>query len=183
MSLALASRYANALLDVVLASKERIEPQAVISQLRSLEALVASSPDFRNVLQSPAVPLKKKNAVMGRLCDMLAMDRLVRNFVFIVVRKRRGSLFPLIRGAIERLLDERTGIMKAEVSSAVDLSPGSKAAVEAQLARIAGKSVRCQYSVDAGLLGGVLARMGSTLYDGSVRGQLDALRRKLAGGI
>lgn len=179
MSLAIASHYANALADVVLGSKGAIQPQAVLEQLKELEATIQGSHDLRNVLASPAVPMSKKGTLISRICEQLGMDRLVRNFVYIVVRNRRSSLLAQIRTSFETALDERTGLVKAEVSSASSLSAEAQSALEAQLARMTGKRVRCQYHVDPTLLGGVVASIGSTVYDGSVRGQLEVLRRKL----
>ncbi|MBL8232997.1 MAG: ATP synthase F1 subunit delta [Bryobacterales bacterium] len=179
MSLAIASHYANALADVVLNSKGAIQPQTVLEQLKALESTIQGSHDLRNVLSSPAVPMSKKGALVNRICEMLGMDRLVRNFVYIVVRNRRSALLALIRTSFESALDERTGLVKAEVSSAAPLSGDAQAALEAQLANMTGKRVRCHYSVDHALIGGVVASIGSKIYDGSVRGQLEALRRKL----
>lgn len=182
MSLAVSNRYANALVDVVIGSKGSVEPQQVVSQLHALELAFQSSIDLRNVILSPAVALNQKNKVMGRICEQLGMHRLVRNFVFLVVRNRRAHLFPQMRAAFERGLDARTGVAKADISSASELKDASRAALEAQLARLTGKRVRANYSVDPALLGGAVARIGSTIFDGSVRGQLDALRRKLTAG-
>lgn len=183
MSLAVSNRYANALVDVVIGSKGAVEPQQVVSQLHALEQTIQSSGDLRNVILSPAVTLQQKNKVMGRICDQLGMHRLVRNFVFVVVRNRRAHLFPQMRAAFERGLDARMGVVKADISSAAELKDAARATLEAQLARLTGKRVRAQYSVDPALLGGAVARIGSTIYDGSVRGQLDTLRRKLTAGV
>ncbi len=180
MSLAVASRYANALADVVLGSKGAIDPQTVVSQLRSLDSVITSSAELRNVLQSPAVSTTHKAKVISRLAGSLSMEQVVRNFVNLVVRNRRGGLLPQMRAAFEKILDERSGTVKVEVTSAVELSGGAKAQLEAELARHTGRAVRCAYSTDPALLGGLVARIGSLVYDGSVRGQLESLRRKLA---
>lgn len=182
MSLAVSNRYANALVDVVISSKGAVEPHQVLAQLQALESAIQSSPDLRSVLISPAVTLTQKNKVMGRICEQLGMHRLVRNFVFLVVRNRRARLFPQMRAAFERGLDARMGVVKADVASAAELQEGSRANLEAQLARLTGKRVRAHYSVDPALLGGAVARIGSTIFDGSVRGQLETLRRKLSAG-
>jgi F-type H+-transporting ATPase subunit delta len=179
MSIAVATRYANALVDAVLASKEEIEPRAVAAQLGAIADMIRDSADLRNVLNSPAIPVEKKNAVMGKLAEAAGMGKLARNFVSIVVRKRRANLFSQIRVAFERTLDERTGVLEAKIASASALSEASQQALEAQLSRLTGKKVRATYSINPDLLGGVTARIGSTVYDGSVRGQLESLRRKL----
>lgn len=183
MSLAVSNRYANALVDVVIGPKGDVQPEQVVEQLQALEVAMQSSPDLRNVLLSPAVTLAQKNKVMGKICERLGMHRLVRNFVFLVVRNRRAHLFPQMRAAFERGLDARMGVVKADISSAAELKDGARAGLEAQLARLTGKRVRAQYSVDPALLGGAVARIGSTIFDGSVRGQLYTLRRKLSAGV
>ncbi|MBL8179546.1 MAG: ATP synthase F1 subunit delta [Bryobacterales bacterium] len=182
MSLAVSNRYANALVDVVIGSKGAVEPQQVVGQLQALESAIQSSTDLRTVILSPAVTLGQKNRVMGRICDQLGMHRLVRNFVFLVIRNRRAHLLPQMRAAFEQGLDARMGVVKADISSAAELKDAARASLEAQLARLTGKRVRAQYSVDPALLGGAVARIGSTIFDGSVRGQLDTLRRKLSAG-
>lgn len=182
MSLAAATRYANALVDVVMSSQGSMEPAAIAGNLRDIEAAVAGSNELRSVLITPAISPTQKKAVMGRICDMLDVHPLVRNFVFIVVRNRRSGLFPQIRDAFERLLDERTGMARAEISSASELNPALRPVLEAQLSRLTGKHVKCSYTIDPALLGGVVARIGSTVYDGSVRGQLETLRRELSTG-
>lgn len=179
MSLAVATRYATALVDAILASKGEAEPRAVAGQLGTLADLIRDSADLRNVLHSPAIPTEKKNAVMAKLAESIGMGRMLRNFVAIVVRKRRSNLFGQIRAAFEKVLDERMGVLEAKVASASPMSDASQQALEAQLSRLTGKKVRATYSVDPDLLGGVTARIGSTVYDGSVRGQLESLRRKL----
>ncbi|MBI4904260.1 MAG: ATP synthase F1 subunit delta [Acidobacteria bacterium] len=182
MSLAVASRYANALADVVLDSKNGVEPASALASLRSLEQIIQESKALHHALLSPAVTVAQKHRVMGRLCDGLPVHLLVRNFIFIVVRNRRANLFPLICETLERLLEERQGLSRAQVTSAATLSDASRASLEAQLSRLTGKRIRCNYSVNPDLLGGMVARIGSTVYDGSVRGQLEGLRRKLVVG-
>ncbi|HUQ91352.1 MAG TPA: ATP synthase F1 subunit delta [Bryobacteraceae bacterium] len=182
MSLAVATRYANALAGAVIDSKGSLEPAAAVEQLRSLENAIESSHELRNALISPAIEFTRKKAIAGRLCDIIGMNRLVRNFVFIVVRNRRAGLLPQIREAFERQMDERVGVVRAEVASAFELTPPSREGLEAQLSRFTGKRVRAHYTVDGSLVGGVVARIGSTVYDGSVRGRLETLRRKLSAG-
>lgn len=182
MSLAVSNRYASALVEVVNRSQGAIPPEQAVEQLRALEDAIEQCSDLRHVLLSPAVTLRQKNHVMERICEKLGMHRLLRNFIFIVVRNRRAHLLGQMRIAFERGLDESLGIVQADVASAAEISPASRSGLEAQLARLTGKRVRARYSVDAALLGGAVARIGSTIFDGSVRGQLESLRRKLAAG-
>jgi F-type H+-transporting ATPase subunit delta len=179
MSLAVANRYARAFTDLVLAPNSGIGAGAAIEQIRSFEELVESSTELRNVLLSPAVPPARKRAVIGRFAESAGLARPVRNFLYVVVDRRRISLLPQIRQACQALLDERMGILRTSVMSARPIDAAQQGKLQGELAGLTGKQVRCEYSVDEDLLGGLVARIGSTVYDGSVRGQLDALRRKL----
>jgi len=107
------------------------------------------------------------------------VDEKVRNFVFVVIDHRRAGDFPSIVDAFELLLDERMGMIAANIRSARDLTEMERLAIEAQVSRLSGKKAKLKFSTDSALIAGVLARVGSTVYDGSVRGQLERLRTKL----
>jgi F-type H+-transporting ATPase subunit delta len=179
MSLAVASRYARALVDVATAQDAAVDPRQVAEQLNAFDATLRSSGDLRNILLSPAVAPARKRAVVGRLGETLGMARLVRNFLFVVIDHRRIEMLDEIRAAFETALDERMGVVRADVASAAPMTDAEEQAIAAQLARLSGKRVRPEFAVDGNLIGGVTARIGSTIYDGSVRGQLQALRRKM----
>lgn len=175
---AVAARYAKALVDVITANKE-IDPAAILSQLRSVEELIAGSEDLKNALASPAVAPSRKRAVMKRLLEPMGVDPRVQNFVFVVIDHRRAGQFDDIVDGFEKLLDERLGFVSAEIRSAQELNDGQKASLEQQVSRLAGKQAKLKFSTDPDLIAGVVARVGSTVYDGSVRGQLERLRTKL----
>ena len=179
MPSAISSRYAKALADAVLAPGSRTDPREALTQLRAFEQLVHSSPEFRNVLLSPAVPTVRKRAVIARFVPIVPLSTLVRNFLYVVVDRRRGDLLGEMSTAFESALDERMGVVRAEVHSAVPLDEGQQAALGQELSKVANKQVRCEFFVDPSLIGGVVARMGSTVYDGSVRTQLETLRERL----
>jgi len=175
----IASRYASALVDVVTGAAAGVEPKRALEELRTFEAALTSSAELRNALLSPAVTPGRKRAVIGRLADKMGLSRIVRNFLMVLTDHRRSAALPEVIHSFDVLLDERLGFAQAEVSSARELNDGQRAALSAELSRVTGKSVRAKFSVDSSLIGGVAARLGSTVYDGSVRGQLDALGRKL----
>lgn len=175
----IASRYASALVDVVTAPGSKIEGSAATQQLREIEATVNSSPQLRGILQNPAISRPRKRAVIGRIADATGVAPQIRNFLFVAADRGRIGQLSEIREAFETLLDQRLGFMRADVTSAQALDASQRERLEAQLKRISGKSIRSFYSVDPALVGGVVARIGSTVYDGSVRGQLETLRRKL----
>lgn len=106
----------------------------------------------------------------------------MRNLAMVVCDHNRVALLPDIRQAFEGVYNERRGVAKAEISVASDASAEQKQKLEGALSRITGKQIAATYTVDPALIGGATARIGSTVYDGSVRGQLAAIQRKLVGG-
>jgi F-type H+-transporting ATPase subunit delta len=179
MASALANRYARALVDVILAPGSALKPEDAVAQLRAAEQMVAQSAELRIALLTPAIPSSRKRAVMGKLLDEMATPHIIRNFFFVVIDHRRIGMLREIREAFEVVLDERLGFVRAEVTSAAALDERRCAGVESELSRLVGKRMRVRFAVDPELLGGALARIGSTLYDGSLRGQLQQLRRQL----
>jgi F-type H+-transporting ATPase subunit delta len=178
-SSAIVSRYASALADVV-TGPAGMDTAQVVQQLRSFEALLAGSVTLQNALASPAVAAGRKRAVVRKLADQLGLSKIARNFLLVLTDHRRlGALTPVI-DAFEIQLDERLGFVRAEISSARGLEERQKAGLAERLSRLTGKKVRARYAVEPELIGGLVARIGSTVYDGSVRGQLNALGRKLA---
>jgi F-type H+-transporting ATPase subunit delta len=175
-----ATRYAKALVDVVSAPGSLVDPSSALAQLRSIEEVVGGSLDLRNALLSPAVSPSRKRAVVAHILGPLGLHKQVLNFLFVVIDHRRVHEFSSITEAFEALLDERLGYVRAEVSSARDLTGTQMTALEAEISRVAGKKAKLKFSTDPALVAGVVARIGSTVYDGSVRGQLDRLRTKLA---
>jgi F-type H+-transporting ATPase subunit delta len=179
---ALATRYAKALVDVVTEPGSGVEPARVLTELRSIEDLIGGSPTLRVALLSPAVSPSRKRAVMARLLAPMGVHEKVRNFVWVVIDHRRLAELGMMIQGFETLLDERLGFVRADVASAHELTADQRAALEAQVARLAGKKARLKYTTDPALIAGTVARVGSTVYDGSVRGQLEQLRMRLGRG-
>lgn len=178
-NLAVANQYAKALLEAISRPGTGVSAEEALAQIDQFIDLVGTSADLHTALLSPAVTPVAKQKVLGRLGDLLGMHGHLKNFLFVVTRHRRLDLMKEIRDRFQSLLDERLGIVRARVETARGLSDAQRQAVETALARITGKQVRCGYDVDDALLGGLSVRMGSTMYDGSVRGQLEGLRRRL----
>lgn len=180
---AVATRYANALADVVTSPGSPVRPQEVLDQMRAFEAIVRGSADLHNALTTPAVPASRKRAVVARIGGLLNISQVTRNFLYVLVDHRRiGEITDIVQ-SLEITLDERLGFARAEVSAARELTEAQRAALTAELERISGKRIRPQFGVDPSLIGGVVARIGSTVYDGSVRGQLNGLGRLLGGQL
>jgi F-type H+-transporting ATPase subunit delta len=179
MASAVGSRYARALVEVVLAPRSPLRAEDAVAQLRAVEQMIADSPELRNALLTPAIQTSRKRAVMQRLLDEIHVSPLIRNFVFVVIDHRRVAAIREIREAFELLADERLGFVRGEITSAVSLDDQRRGDLERELSRLTGKRMRMRFATDAELLGGVMARIGSTLYDGSLRGQLRQVRRQL----
>jgi F-type H+-transporting ATPase subunit delta len=177
---AVASRYASALVDVVLDPKAQTQPEQITRELRAFEAMYVSSDELRNALASPSVPTGRKKAVLARIGEQLGMGRIARNFLFVLNSHRRMDALPAVVESFEVLLDERLGFSRANITSARDLNQEQRAELEAQLTKLTGRRMRLKYATDESLIGGIIARIGSTVYDGSVKGRLETLGRQLS---
>lgn len=183
MPSAVAFRYARALVDVVTApGAVAADPQAITAELKQFDALLTENAELRILCATPAIATARKHAVINQIAPLAGFSPLTRNFLSVVLEHgRMGILSELIEG-YETLLHERLGIAVAEVTSARALDDLEKEQIQRALRARTGKQVRVSYAQDASLIAGVVARIGSTIYDGSVRGQLDRLRAELGGG-
>lgn len=180
VSTAVVNRYANALADVVLTPTSDAKPVQAAAQLRSFDDVVQSSKDLRLVLASPAVPIARKRAIIKDIAGKLGLSRVVTNFVLVLSDHRRSAALPQMVDAFESMLDERLGFVRAEVKSASDLNQDQQNALSGELSKLAGAPVKLRFQVEPDLIGGVTAKIGSKVYDGSVRGQLADMRKRLA---
>ena len=174
---AIAERYAGALADVAIAqgAAEKIQ-----GELRAFRLLADESPELRLLLANPSVPRADKHAVIDKLVERMDASRILRNFLFLLVDHRRTSLLPEIDASFESLLDARTGVTRADVTSADELTAEDKIELTRVLAQLTGAAkIEARYRTDAALVGGAIVRLGSKIYDGSVRAQLNALRAVL----
>lgn len=177
---ALATRYSRALVEAVTEPNSGVDPVQALAELRGVQDLIAGSPDLKGALLSPAVAPSRKRAVMLKLLAELGVTTKIRNFIVVVINHRRIGDLPSIIEGFEALLDERLGFVQASVASARELANDQKAALEAQVTRLAGRKAKVKFTIDPALIAGVVAHVGSTVYDGSVRGQLEKLRTQLA---
>jgi F-type H+-transporting ATPase subunit delta len=177
---AVISRYVEALADVVTGSGSVIRPEVALEELRAFDTALGSSIALRSALASPSVPAARKRAVVDRIADQLRLSRIIRNFLFVLIDHRRIAQMPQILPALELVLDRRLGFERAEIASARELSEAQRTTLSGRLERLTGKRIRGRFAVDESLIGGVVARLGSTVYDGSLRGRLQGLERRLA---
>jgi F-type H+-transporting ATPase subunit delta len=177
---AVSSRYARALADAVTGSAAPAGSDSVEQQLQNFVAMTEESADLRNILISPAVAVAKKKSLIAALGDKAGLTTAARNFLYVLVDHKRIALLPEILPLFRADMDERQGQVEAHVTSATELAPKDRASLEAAVATKTGKRVRASYQVDPALIGGVVTRVGSTVYDGSVREHLRMLRKKLS---
>ena len=171
-----AQRYAAALADVAMEQKNA---EAVKRDLAAFVDMFFSSADLRNALESPAVNRDVKQKVITALAAEMRLHAAVSNFVSLVVDHRRTEMLREMLQAFGEELNKRLGIEEAEVTSARELSAAEKKELMAVLARRTGKKIEPRFQEDSALLGGAIVRLGSTIYDGSVREQLNRLRQRL----
>jgi F-type H+-transporting ATPase subunit delta len=154
--------------------------EQVGKQLQDFGAAYAESAELRNVLANPAVERTAKHGVIEKLAARMGASRIVRNFLFVVVDNQLTHLLPEILQTFEDVLRQRQGAAEAGVTSAAELTAPQKAQLQQTLERLTGKKIRAKYSLDATLIGGAVVRIGDTIYDGSVRNQLNRMRARLA---
>ena len=173
---AIAQRYAAALADVAL---ERKKPEDLKRDLAAFAEVFEESAPLRNFLESPAVSGEAKRGALEKIATKMELDDAVRNFVYVLVDHRRTEMLREIEKAFGEELNARLGIADAEIISARELSSAERKELTAALERRTGKKIDARFVEDKTLLGGAVVRVGSTIYDGSVREQLNRLREEL----
>jgi F-type H+-transporting ATPase subunit delta len=170
-------QYANAFADVAISQGA---PQTSVRQLADFVAALAESAELRNFLASPAVDKKDKHAVIEKIIARQGAGKIVRNFLFVIIDHQRSSMLLEIVEAVRSVVRQRQGIAEAEVSSAVELSEAQKIDLAKTLSRLTGKRIEPKFVLDPALLGGAVARVGDTIYDGSLRSRLTEMRARLS---
>lgn len=183
MPLAVAKRYAQALGEVLTkpgAPYAPYPPEAVREQLEQFHELVESQPELKNVLLSPAVSLEKKHAIIEALARQLDFPQPLRNLLFVVIDHRRLNILGEMVEALREWLDDHLGMARIEVISALPVPEEQRQEIVATFGKITGREVRARFREDAAILGGVVVKYGSRLYDGSLKAQLQALDSAIA---
>ena len=176
---AVASRYARAFADVVLDGK--LDPKQVTEQLGAIVELFRSNLDLRRVWESPAIAAEQKRKLLDAIVERNAVLRPVRNFLAVLIDHGRIREVEAIARQFQAELNHRLGIVEAEVTSARPLEEAESRELLAEVARVTGKQVSAEYKIDPSLIGGATIRVESTVYDGSVRGQLQKMKEQLSG--
>jgi F-type H+-transporting ATPase subunit delta len=173
-----ASTYARAFADVVLDT--RLDAARATGELRTVASLLSESAELRRVWENPAVPAEQKRAVLDVIVQRDEISKPVRNLIAVLIDHRRVHFLEPIIQQLEKELDARLGLVEAEITSARELGEAEKRMLEAQVEKLTGKKVRTRYGQDQSLLGGAVVRIGSTIYDGSVKGQLARIKEAIS---
>jgi F-type H+-transporting ATPase subunit delta len=173
-----ARRYATALADVII---ERKEEAAVRDELALWSRMIQDNPLLLEALSNPTVAYEHKSKILTELIKRTEIRQTTTNFLRLLLRNQRLAELPQVNERLTQILDERAGMITAQVVSAREVSEPIKAELEASLSRLTKRKVKLDFQTDESLLGGIVTRIGSTIYDGSVRNQLDRLEQELAG--
>jgi F-type H+-transporting ATPase subunit delta len=176
MSVLVAKRYAKALLDLGI---ERGEVDAFQTHLNLFSELVEASPELRTVITNPSIGFSERRAVMSEIAKRLDCSQLIRNFIFLLLDKNRLGLIDYIADAFNKAVDVHLGNLRAKIHSAEPLDDDEVDAIRRAIVRMTGKTVFLETYTDPGLVGGVVTTIGSVVYDGSVRTQLETLRNQV----
>ena len=171
-----ARRYANALADVVIKTGEA---NSVKSELKSWEEMISSNSNLQGAFRNPSIAQSSKEKVLDNLIKKTNPTPTTANFLRILLRNSRLTEINEINERFANVLDERSGLTSAQIISARELSEVEKAEIKTNLERLTKKTVNLNFKTDKNIIGGVIARIGSTVYDGSVKTQLEELREKL----
>ena len=152
---------------------------AARQQLGDFADTLAGSSELREFLMNPSIEIGQKLKVLDAIAGQIAMFPKVRNFLAVIMEHHRLEDLNEILTEYAELADEHSGAAEAQITSAHALNAEDRAQLEAQIATLAGARVRASYAEDASLLGGAIVQIGSTVYDGSVRAQLQQLKHRL----
>jgi F-type H+-transporting ATPase subunit delta len=169
--------YARAFADVVL--EKRLDPAKTLAEAQQMSSLVRENKALREVWQAPSVSADQKRAVLDAIAKRAGISQMVRNFIAVLIDKGRMRFLDEIVAEFSHELNQRLGFAEAEITTTRELTAGERSALEADLAKVTSKKIRARYDQDQSILGGAVARVGSTVYDGSVKAQLEKLREQL----
>jgi len=171
-----AARYARALLDVAITESD---PERAEQELATFVDLVRTNPDLQRTIANPVVSAADKRAIVQQILDQLKPTTPVGKLVLLLASRGRLALLPDLLDVYRERLMEHRDVVQAEVTTAAPLSPERAAQLQQRLANATGRTVTMTTKVDASIIGGVVTRIGSTVYDGSVATRLAKVRNRL----
>jgi F-type H+-transporting ATPase subunit delta len=177
---AFVARYASAFADVITAAK--LPAEAIDKQFADFLATWAASAELRSFFVNPAVPAAQKIEILDKLNAKLGLQKELRNLLAVLISNGRIDQVAEVAAAYRRILQAQLGIRPAEIVTARELGAEEREKLVAEVGQLAGAKVEASFKLDKTILGGAVVRIGSTVYDGSVRGRLDRLKEALIAG-
>ena len=174
----LARRYAKALFAV---GKEQTNYEEYNQALQGLAALYVSKPEVADALTNPLYPLDIREKVMAGMIKSMGVDKIMGNFLNLLVQKKRSEILPEIAEEFQAMVDDEKNISHGNVISAIALSAELQAGVQTTLEKLTGKKVKLTTSVDPSIIGGIIAKVGDLVLDGSIKTQLAGLKDSIKG--
>ncbi len=173
--MAVANRYARALADVVARTGAY---RAVLRELEDFSAAYRESADLREVLETPALPVPEKTKLLEAILARLSASPLTSNFLRVLLAHFRMRLLEEVVQAFRKIANARIGIVEVKIFSAADLSKAEREALRSRFHELTRQQVELEFHLAPELLGGIRAQINSTIYDGTVRGQLESIREQ-----
>jgi F-type H+-transporting ATPase subunit delta len=175
------NRYARALLDVAL--KEAVDVTQVEAELVAIVDLFQQNQTLQKVLLNPAVPAPRKRSAVAEIASQAALSDVLRKLLILLAERDRLIILPELLAAFRDRLMEHQNVVRAEVTTTMALGPERLEAIRQRLAEVTGRTVNLSTRVDPTLIGGMVARVGGTVYDGSVTTQLRKMKARLSEGL
>jgi len=177
---AFVARYAQAFADVV--QDLKLDTAALDRQFTDFLATWDGSLELRSLFQNPTFPAVQKVAILDKLNVQMGLQKELRNLIAVLINNNRIGNVADVAAEWRRILQEQLGIRPAEIVTARELSNEERDALVAEVAKLAGSKIDASFKLDKGILGGTVVRIGSTVYDGSVKGRLERLKESLMAG-
>jgi F-type H+-transporting ATPase subunit delta len=174
---AFVSRYASAFLDVATAA--HLDTAAIDGQFNDFLATWNGSTELREFFVNPAIPALQKVSFLDTLNAKSGLQKELRNLLAVLINNGRIAAVADVAAAYRKLLQDQLGIRQAEITTARELDPAERESLLAGVGKLAGARIEASFKLDNSILGGTVVRIGSTVYDGSVRGRLDRLKESL----
>ena len=177
---AFVAHYARAFADVV--ASAGLDTGAIDHQLSDFLATWEASAELRTFFVNPAIPAAQKVEILDKLNARLGLQKELRNLIAVLIDNNRIAHVAEVAADWRRILRERQGIRPAEIVTARELPKGERDMLAAEVGKLAGGKIDATFKIDKTILGGAIVRVGSTVYDGSVKGRLERLRETLTSG-
>lgn len=172
-----ARRYATALADVLGSNYAEVS-----AELKSWEEMMGANPDLIAALKNPAIAHASKEKVLESLIEKSKPSATTANFLRVLLQNGRLVNLSEINQTLGKVIEERSGVVAANITSARELSDAEKKELQSGIEKMTGKSVSLNFGINKELIGGVVTTIGSTVYDGSVKTQLENLKQELVNG-